>query len=421
MIKDISLIHIEEFLKLNHIDNYSHNTAIQLINSDVDYTLTKPIENWLIAFEFKDVQPNLELSYYYDLFQVTDQQDVMDILTYLQKTTFNQLPEDIITEILCHLEDMKAIRSVSVTINNYCKKIISNGWFRKRKCELMLLKKGYTIDHLFNIDYIYRALVPQAGYVVYVNENKQQFINFYEPIVKIVIIKHVKTILVLTQSGKLFVKSIDDMTFSVTDLTILIDDILLYNNKYYYLSGGKIYYGPFNIINRFSYEGRAQQHDESKLKRLTSDHVEFDNILSMCGCDDGLIFLKSNGQVYNEYGHFIVDHVLQIASNKKHYAILLNNHELYNSQIKNIDKLVSGDYSYLCLGKNNYYIDKKGSIEPLPMDIKTGIYGRFQGVLLSKTVEIYTDKIDFLPICAVNIFKGHDVDYYLLKNDNHYI
>lgn len=419
--KDISRPHIEHFLKLNNIITTDfYNEAIQLINSDIDFQMTKPIENWLIAFEhFNERSKVTDISPYYE----SDEQDVIDNLNFMHCYNFDQLPEDIITEILCY-SDIKTFKLISLGIYNHCKKIMSNNWFRKRKCELMLLRKGYNDPNLFNIDYIYRALVPQAGNVVYFNKEPAESgssipsnINFYEPIVKVIQIKHI--ILVLTQSGKLFVKAIDD-TYSVTNLNIFIDDILFYNNTYYYLSGGKIYYGFFNIINRFSYEGRSQANNELKLKRLTSDHVEMDNIISICACDNGLIFLKTNGQVYDEHGHFVVDHALQIASNKKHYYILLNTYQLYDNVVDcKIKKLVSGYYSCLVIGETNHSINKDGVILPLS-HIKTGIYNKFQGVfIINDGIEIHKhDKIETLPINAINVFNGHyDYDYYLIVND----
>ena len=415
---DIEAKHIIEFLTLNHIftNKDIYKIAIDLINNtDIEIIFTKPIQHWLTAFELKNqvkLTKDSEIRSEYQLFNVDDKQDVIAILKYLKcyiddSNYFCQLPYDLLTEILCYVE-LKPFKQLSRSIYNYYKKVISDGWFRKRKCELMLMKKGYTDMNLFNIDYIYKALVPAAGNVVYVNKNIN-LLNFYEPVVKILTIKNLHTTIVLTKAGKLLVYNND---FSVTNLNMMIDDVLFFNNTYYFLSGGKIYYGFFHTINRFSYEGRSMN-SENNLKILTINNIEVDNVFSMCCTNHDLLFLKTNGQVYN-LNELIVDQVLQIAATKHQYYILLSNGQLYNHILDiKIKKLIGGRVCFL-LGDACYRIDKYNTLTLIP-NIKAGIYKK-RGVYINNQVEIHDDKINYLDIQnPINLFHGHyDDDFYVI-------
>lgn len=424
--KDIKEQDIIAFLTLNNqpIDNI-YKAATNLINNvDVDVVFTKPIELWLTAFEYKGKVSMTKDSQIVDLFNLQDKKDMVQVLKYLHcyiddHDYFSLLPHDLLTEILCYSE-LKPFKQISNKIYLYYKNIISNGWFRKRKCELMLLEKGYDDMNLLNVDYIYNTLCPRAGNVIYVNDDITK-LNFYEPVVKVITVKN--NTLILTKSGKVLIYA--DGDFNVTDITLPIDDIIFFNDTYYYLSSGKVYYGFFSLINRYSYVGRAQTTNTSDLKRLTFNDGSIDNILSMCWYDKTLLLLKTNGQLYMN-GEMLVDNVLQIASTKKLPYILLKDGTLYRIEgiedkadytlLGKITKLIPGKFSCLLMGKESY---RANDFMIMPIDnITTGIYNKYQRVVIrNNQIEVgtYDGSTNLSITNPINVFYGHGrYDYYVI-------
>ena len=394
--KDIPLSHMKSFLKINHKHPTKdfYKIAIELINSDEDVIVTKEINYWLTAFEYKHmIKPTkaTQLKCLLDFSKQETAKIYMYLRCFIDDTNYlDQLPLDMISELL-HYVDLRVFKQLSSKINHHYKQIMSNKFYKKQLCEALLRNKGYD-DLILNVDQTYHTLYPRAGKVFY----NQKPLQFYEDVVKIV------DQLVLTKSGKVLVMAKDD--FLVTNIDMVVDDILLFDEDYYVLSQGCVYRGSFTTFNRFSFEARTM-----KLKHQFTPITWINNVLSMCSTQDELIFLKTNGEVYNLGLDLIGEKVKQIASNQNHYKLLYE-HES--------GKLVSGNYTYLVMDEETEVVDVDLNSHKIPI-VAHGFYEEDFAVLIkdNQLIKIMPEGESIVNIKnPIRVYPSTKQNYYVIAD-----
>ena len=376
--KDIPKNDIIQFLLMNNIsydinDNI-YNVAIQHINDD-DIIYNSKVQNWLTALTIKHKTINkvklshININDYKQLFELEDitLEIVIDVLTFLHLLIddFNYffiLPQDIIQELFYHLDvqDILMLKQTCHYLNDYYQNIIKNNDYIKTKCQLLLLHYDTQQLNYNEIVHSYKILYKkpcQVNYVHYEVVKYVKHINFFTPIVKILIVDN--DYYFLSSKGHLYYKKIkDDDHYDIVNINKFINDIIYHDENYFILSYGHVYFtNQFDLINKYSYHGRMLKTSSHDLHTLP-----IKNVIQICSYDNELLLLTIDGVLYQLNEDYTFDilcyNIKQISVENQFYILFKDNtlmsykNRVYATIMKNVKFIY---YNNIMLDMNNKY------------------------------------------------------------------
>lgn len=273
--RDISRIDIIDFFNINNVKyNNLYTDALNLIDRD-NVVLTRPVENWLIAYQHQNFKINVNhLSEYQVLFNDTTLtlNDVHQILYYLniRDNNIDYLPNEILFDIMYHLPKFKVMKLLSTSLYRKYKSIVQSNLFKIKMSEKILINKGYR-NFTFNMS-VFDSIMKSNYILTPVGKMIKQIITIDN------------TIIYLSKQYKLYIYK--DNIWYIAAINIPIHDVIFnYYIGYVYLSKGDVYTGTAEIANCYNYKVRQNKMNFDKLVKVRN----YNNIISI-NCYNNLIY-----------------------------------------------------------------------------------------------------------------------------------